>query len=113
MAALDDISADGHNLNIPLYVEHADTGQHVTLKHMLANVEAAHLVPARSAWPEDRPGMGATEPVAPRRPGGRARVPHVGSGWRRRGPGSSGNRAGYRGNSLDHAFGLCIESRCD
>jgi type I restriction enzyme M protein len=42
VAALDDITANRYNLNIPLYVEPADTGAHITLERALADLEAAH-----------------------------------------------------------------------
>jgi type I restriction system adenine methylase HsdM len=42
VVTLDDIAANGYNLNIPLYVEPADAGERVTLKQALADLEAAH-----------------------------------------------------------------------
>lgn len=42
VATLDDIKANGWNLNIPLYVEPEDTGEQVTLEQALADLETAH-----------------------------------------------------------------------
>lgn len=42
VAALDDIAGNGYNLNIPLYVEPADTGERITLDQALVDLEAAH-----------------------------------------------------------------------
>lgn len=39
---LDEIAGNDHNLNIPLYVAPADTGERLTLAQALANLEAAH-----------------------------------------------------------------------
>jgi len=48
VATLDDITANGYNLNIPLYVEAADTGDEVTLDQALADLAAAHAAVAES-----------------------------------------------------------------
>jgi len=42
VATLDDIGANGYNLNIPLYVEPLRSGDEVTLERALADLEAAH-----------------------------------------------------------------------
>ncbi|MBU9762242.1 SAM-dependent DNA methyltransferase [Mycobacterium sp. TNTM28] len=42
VVGLDEIEANGFNLNIPLYVVTADTGEKLTLAEALANLEAAH-----------------------------------------------------------------------
>lgn len=39
---VDEITGNDHNLNIPLYVAPADTGEKLTLAQALANLEAAH-----------------------------------------------------------------------
>ncbi|GGS44026.1 type I restriction-modification system subunit M [Actinokineospora fastidiosa] len=41
VATLDDIAANGHNLNIPLYVEPVDIGERITLDQALSDLEAA------------------------------------------------------------------------
>jgi type I restriction system adenine methylase HsdM len=41
VAGLGDIKSNGYNLNIPLYVEPADTGERITLEQALADLEAA------------------------------------------------------------------------
>lgn len=48
VATLDDIAANGFNLNIPLYVEPADTGDRVTLEQALADLGAAHAEARRT-----------------------------------------------------------------
>lgn len=42
VVGLDEIQSNGFNLNIPLYVAPADTGEKLTLAEALANLEAAH-----------------------------------------------------------------------
>lgn len=42
VATLEDISGNGDNLHIPLYVAPAETGEQVTLADALADLEAAH-----------------------------------------------------------------------
>ena len=42
VVGLDEIAGNGHNLNIPLYVTPADTGERLTLEQALADLEAAH-----------------------------------------------------------------------
>lgn len=42
LASLDEIEGNDFNLNIPLYVAPADTGEKLTLADALANLEAAH-----------------------------------------------------------------------
>jgi type I restriction system adenine methylase HsdM len=42
VVTLDDIAANGYNLNIPLYVEPADNGERITLEQALVDLEAAH-----------------------------------------------------------------------
>jgi glycine/D-amino acid oxidase-like deaminating enzyme len=42
VATLGKIASNGYNLNVPLYVEPADTGEAVTLEQALADLEAAH-----------------------------------------------------------------------
>lgn len=48
VATLDEIKANGYNLNIPLYVEPADTGEEVTLDEALAELQAAHAAAGES-----------------------------------------------------------------
>lgn len=43
VATLGDIAANSFNLNIPLYVEPASTGEQVTLEQALSDLEAAHV----------------------------------------------------------------------
>jgi type I restriction enzyme M protein len=45
---LDQIAAHDYNLNIPLYVVAADTGENVTLADALADLEAAQAKAAES-----------------------------------------------------------------
>lgn len=42
VVSLEEIASNDHNLNIPLYVEPAETGEKLTLADALANLEAAH-----------------------------------------------------------------------
>lgn len=42
LVTLDEIEAQGWNLNIPLFVEPADAGEQITLEQALADLEAAH-----------------------------------------------------------------------
>lgn len=42
VATLDEIAGNDHNLNIPLYVAPANTGEKLTLADALANLDAAH-----------------------------------------------------------------------
>ena len=42
VVTLDDIKANGWNLNIPLYVEPEDTGEQITLEQALDDLETAH-----------------------------------------------------------------------
>jgi type I restriction enzyme M protein len=48
---LTEIAANGYNLNIPLYVAPADSGERVTLEQALVHLEAAHVraIETRSA----------------------------------------------------------------
>ncbi|WP_287041627.1 class I SAM-dependent DNA methyltransferase [Mycobacterium sp.] len=48
VATLDEIKANGYNLNIPLYVHPADTGEAVTLDEALAELQAAHAAAGES-----------------------------------------------------------------
>ena len=48
VATLDDIEANGYNLNISLYVEPADNGEQVTVAHALADLEATHAAAVES-----------------------------------------------------------------
>lgn len=48
VATLDEITANGYNLNIPLYVAPADNGEEVTLEQALAGLEAAHAAATAS-----------------------------------------------------------------
>jgi len=48
VASLEEIKANGYNLNIPLYVAPAEDGEQVTLEQALAGLEAAHNVATAS-----------------------------------------------------------------
>lgn len=48
VASLADIEANGYNLNIPLYVEPAATGDEVTLEQALVDLKTAHAAAAES-----------------------------------------------------------------
>ncbi len=48
VASLDEIKANGYNLNIALYVEPADDGEEITLEQAVADLEAAHAAAAES-----------------------------------------------------------------
>ncbi len=48
VATLDEIKTNGYNLSIPLYVEPADGGDHVTLEQALADLKAAHTAASAS-----------------------------------------------------------------
>jgi type I restriction-modification system DNA methylase subunit len=45
---LDEIAGNDYNLNIPLYVAHADTGEKLTLEQALADLEAANMRVAKT-----------------------------------------------------------------
>jgi type I restriction enzyme M protein len=48
VATLDDIQANDHSLNIPLYVDPVDSGEQVTLEQALADLEAAQTAAVQS-----------------------------------------------------------------
>ncbi|MCL2653980.1 MAG: SAM-dependent methyltransferase, partial [Propionibacteriaceae bacterium] len=48
VATLDEIAAQNGNLNIPLYVAPAASGEQVTLQQALADLEAAHATAQRT-----------------------------------------------------------------
>lgn len=48
VVGLDEIEANDFNLNIPLYVAHADTSEKLTIANALANLEAAHAEAAET-----------------------------------------------------------------
>jgi Type I restriction-modification system methyltransferase subunit len=68
VATLDDIKANGFNLNIPLYVAPADDGEQSTLEQALADLEVAHAAAreTRAALEAElaKWGLAATEATA-------------------------------------------------
>ena len=62
VADLDEIAGNDYNLNIPLYVAPADTGEKLTLDQALADLEAAHAAGRR----DPRRTGGRTGQVGPR-----------------------------------------------
>jgi type I restriction enzyme M protein len=62
---LDEIAANGYNLNIPLYVEPVANGDELTLEQALANLEAAHRAARETRAALERElakwGLGQTE----------------------------------------------------